>query len=431
VLEDPNTDAQHKAPFHDTFVWTETGALAPQVGTPLPPPGWTKGWAETAYDRFWQDRSTWLPTADSSGPLGAASFRASMDAMLKDLQRTPPTVLKYSGQIDLTEVLEGTAAQLDPIVTVEAAAVKRLGIDTAVVTVTSPANYDPLDPVMVSPEFEFPMYEALSDLSTAWLFAGADETPPNSISLLHGNKRFIEAFMVGLSYEMGRMLLFNEYPTDQRGTNFRHFWDSPDPDIKAIHTWATSSKLGGNSVAAASPDNLLLMIRGDLLHRYPDTVIYAVKANPDGSYNEAPLATDVKIPSFHAALKPDATFLGFELSADTVIGDKSTTSPGYYFVIQQQHTAPHFGLEPYTSSKGGATAVNRDNVEWGNFVASGAALTTLNYIDASKPLPSISSPPADVRLTSNLRSSDLAWLTMRQPRRVVIHASKLLPAKTP
>ncbi len=31
--------------------------------------------------------------------------------------------------------------------------------------------------------------------------------------------------MVGLNYEFGRKLLWREYPTDQRGSYFRQFWD--------------------------------------------------------------------------------------------------------------------------------------------------------------------------------------------------------------
>ena len=31
--------------------------------------------------------------------------------------------------------------------------------------------------------------------------------------------------MVGLNYEMSRQLLWNGYPTDQRGSYFRQFWD--------------------------------------------------------------------------------------------------------------------------------------------------------------------------------------------------------------
>ncbi len=40
-------------------------------------------------------------------------------------------------------------------------------------------------------------------------------------TLLRTNNRFIEAYLVGLNHEMGRELLWREYPTDQRGTYFR------------------------------------------------------------------------------------------------------------------------------------------------------------------------------------------------------------------
>ena len=32
--------------------------------------------------------------------------------------------------------------------------------------------------------------------------------------------------MVGLNHEMARELLWREYPTDQRGSYFRQFWDT-------------------------------------------------------------------------------------------------------------------------------------------------------------------------------------------------------------
>ena len=41
---------------------------------------------------------------------------------------------------------------------------------------------------------------------------------------LKTNRRFMEAYMVGLNVEMGRELLWRGFPTDQRGTYFDHFW---------------------------------------------------------------------------------------------------------------------------------------------------------------------------------------------------------------
>ena len=66
--------------------------------------------------------------------------------------------------------------------------------------------------------------------------------------------------MVGLNHEFARKLLWREYPTDQRGSYFRQFWDvrshidpeglSGDPlkeklyDIPELHRWLPTSKLG-------------------------------------------------------------------------------------------------------------------------------------------------------------------------------------------
>ena len=69
------------------------------------------------------------------------------------------------------------------------------------------------------------MYIPLRDYSEQYVLPGAELMPPNSLGLLVTNHAFIEAYMVGLNHEMGRQLLWNGYPTDQRGSYFRQFWD--------------------------------------------------------------------------------------------------------------------------------------------------------------------------------------------------------------
>jgi len=110
------------------------------------------------------------------------------------------------------------------------------------------------------------------------------------------NRKFIEAFLVGMNYEMGRELLWREYPTDQRGSYFRQFWDANNlitpattttdtekqKDITRIQTWATGSlgthKPPSFSTTAGGKDTLILVIRGDLLRKYPNTIVFAQKA---------------------------------------------------------------------------------------------------------------------------------------------------------
>ena len=128
------------------------------------------------------------------------------------------------------------------------------------------------------------MYEALRDLSQDFLFPGLEHVPPNTVTLLETNPKFVESFLVGLNAEMGRELLWRNYPTDQRGTYFRQFWDTStdneQPDIDMINEWG-DRPLGQN---AGAGEQLVLLLRGELLRRYPNSVIYAVAAVPkDGS----------------------------------------------------------------------------------------------------------------------------------------------------
>ena len=109
--------------------------------------------------------------------------------------------------------------------------------------------------------------------------------------------------MVGLNDEMGRELLWRQFPTDQRGSYFRQFWDVGDTierdaskppakveedllDISKLHTWGRETQLGDPTHAnrplptGAEPGEarLVLVVRGDLLKKYPTAVIYAQQA---------------------------------------------------------------------------------------------------------------------------------------------------------
>ena len=59
---------------------------------------------------------------------------------------------------------------------------------------------------------------------------------PTRVLGLETNRRFVEAYMVGLNVEMGRELLWRGFPTNQLGTYFDHFWGG-GADIKPLHTW--------------------------------------------------------------------------------------------------------------------------------------------------------------------------------------------------
>lgn len=348
---------------------------------------------------------------------------------------------------DLTALHATVLAALDPTVTVGASLRQRLVL--AADLPWQPA--DPLEPIMAAPVFDGPMYEPLAELSQDWILPGLDAVPANTVSLLLTNQRVIEAYMVGLNHEMSRELLWHEYPTDLRGTYFRQFWDvsgyvappgtTLDPetlkDIRPIHAWPKSAALGANTSRRPPPggEHLVLLMRGELLRRYPNATVYAVRATRAGS-DLRELTDEERHPVFSGVLKPDVAFYGFELSLEEARGVDHVDGPhGWFFVLQEQPAEPRFGLD--ANGTAGAPVAKWNELSWKSLVPSDEALADLGHIDLTATLPDVAAaeatPPHAVwhaqatGTQRGSRASDLAFITLQRPVRVAWHASDMLP----
>jgi hypothetical protein len=286
---------------------------------------------------------------------------------------------------------------------------------------------DGLAPVMDSPTFPQPMYEALRDLSQDYLFPGLEHVPSNTVQLLQTNAKFIESFMVGLNAELGRELLWRGYPTDQRGTYFRQFWDTAAAgnarlDIPPIHQWGQRAL--GTTAAGATGDELVLLIRGELLRRYPGTVIYAVKAVLiDGKRGLSTSSSDEAYPIFRGTLDPDVNFIGFHLNPDEVVRGE-----GWFFVFQQQPTEPRFGLDadPFGSGESGKVPelTSWNDLNWAHLAPSAEALKALSHVPVNQ---SHLVPTQPDKGTWGRNSAHMAYITKQRLVRIAIHATELLP----
>lgn len=237
---------------------------------------------------------------------------------------------------------------------------------------------EPLLPAMAYPDIHDAMYKHLIEVDQEFLLPNLKLIPNNTLSLLKTNQKFIESYLVGLNYEMGRELMWREYPTDMRGSYFRQFWDvkgfiTPDTtpeeseslkDIKPIHTWRPGSALGSHNARDAGGDSeqLVFVIRGDLLKKFPNTVIYAQKAldDPDsddrndtvirdGAMTDAQFEKEIRFPLYQAELPPDIKLLGFDLTIDEAAGIDTTPGftdkRGWYFVLAEVPGEPRFGMD--------------------------------------------------------------------------------------
>jgi hypothetical protein len=422
-------------------------------------------------------------TTTAADSAAAAAFRSATSDLFTHIQALPadPPQPPSLAVADLKTTL---LARLDPSVTVP----RRMQALISLSSIFVRDQVDPLDTIMAAPDFPQAMYGPLRDLSTEYILPGVELILPDTVGLLQTNHKFIESYMVGLNYEMGRQLLWNDYPTDQRGSYFRQFWDvsayvptATDPtdpaqltellkDIPPIHAWPKLTPLGQHpNRTDIVLNNVVLLVRGELFRRYPNAIVYAGKAVP----KDGKLALDEtaeKYPIFRGVLPADITFLGFNLSEDDARGGTAASPNGYYFVFQEQPSEPRFGLEP---NEGGPEVTQWSDLAWTNFGGSPdggpppprfqmpnlgntvrgntiqknpwrLASQVFNIVINSTAVPDTLSPSAQpLRVASGadfnatdapyqwgVNSAHTAYILLRLPFRVLIHASLMLPPKS-
>jgi hypothetical protein len=281
------------------------------------------------------------------------------------------------------------------------------------------------EPPPFAPRFDRPAYELLRDYFPDLLLPGLGGVPPNTVALLETNPQFIEAFMVGLNHEIGRELVWRGFPIARRASPFRQFWQSRDsvtPDLPAIDSWTPSSHLGGHFGTGFSSGVLVMLIRGDLLHRYPRTSISAVEATWSADRTRRELTTNERPPIFRASWGLDVTLLGFPLTQSEARGSRTAPQhPGWFFVIQEQLTEPRFGLDAETTVSTPPTTW--DDLAWGHLVATPAALAAIRYVPLNGPLQG----KALGGVTWGANGAHMAAITQQRAFRAAIHASAWLP----
>jgi hypothetical protein len=303
--------------------------------------------------------------------------------------------------------------------------------------------------------------------------------PPNSITLVETNQRFIEAYMVGLNHEFARKLLWREYPTDQRGSYFRQFWDVRSVinveglsenalreqlyDIPELHRWSTATALGTHNNRQSADEHgeqAVLVIRGELLKKYPTAVIYAQRAKwaafeADGTTpdltkprelvdllpgeEDKPPREKLRPPLYEAKADPDIYFFGFDLTIEEArggTGHPPDTDPGWFFVIKERPGEPRFGLELERDANPEVV----DELTWDDAVAAGDQFLSAGSLPsfALAPVPTPDDegkkPQQDddkAALGAAASSARWAYLLFRPPVMVAIHADEMLRKPQP
>lgn len=391
-------------------------------------------------------------------------------------------------RLDLDQLATTGVNAVDPARTIPKRVMAGLFIPPRIRDAVEPKPTETFVEPLAYPVIDLPMYEPLKNLSSELFLPNINLIEHNSITLLETNQRFIESYMVGLNHEFARELLWREFPTDQRGSTFRQFWDVRGffnaehlddealkeklRDIPPLHRWAKSSKLGehdNREVGGATEEELVLVIRGELLKRYPTAVIYAHRACwqrkqmsdadkakhpcdrsgaidntqerrliPLTTVEEAsPPRTKVLTPLYEAKVDPDIYFFGFDLTVEKAkggTGENPADDPGWFFVIKERPGEPRFGLDDEQPPK---LQVWND-LSWPQVKPDEAQLhLEVATAPASLPLSFPSGEDSEkepqhkedqkVVWSHDMSSAELAYILFQAPVLVAVHASEMLP----
>jgi hypothetical protein len=226
-------------------------------------------------------------------------------------------------------------------------------------------------------------------------------------------------------------------------------------DIRPIHTWPTTTQLGehDNRAAESADGRIVLVIRGDLLKRYPNTIVYAQAAK----WGPSPERTDklvlwdetaeisaagtnnpnIRYPLFKAEVRPDLHFIGFNLTLEQVRGDPALAETaetragipasrlGWFFVLKEVVGEARFGLDENIPPPAQRSAERWDNFAWENL----GSVKRINVMSPfSKPLVG-SANTAGLAWGSN--AADMAAILYQKPVMVAVHAREMLKNLTP
>ncbi|QNU68627.1 hypothetical protein EHE19_009625 [Ruminiclostridium herbifermentans] len=330
------------------------------------------------------------------------------------------------GALDIDNIAEEIRKEINP----QKAIVQKIGETLELPDSISSNVNERLQPIAVVPRFTQPVNELLRSMNPENFLIGAKSIPDNSVTVLKPNKKFIEAFLIGMNNEMSNEFLWRNYPADFSATYFNRFWDNRSedgnilPDIAPINKWKKTKKLGDNLIN----DNigLFLTIRGELLRRLPNVMLYALPAKESGGKRTIDTEKKKEFPIFSSKIDPDIYFFAFTKTPEEVYGNSQYD--GWYFIFQEHPTAPRFGANESNQDN---EPVNIDQLTKWEDLEWSMIDTKNNYIDfgedsslSGKQLPDTLGKSSTHRWAFS--SAHLAHILLQRPVQVAIHATKLM-----
>jgi hypothetical protein len=227
--------------------------------------------------------------------------------------------------------------------------------------------------------------------------------------------------------------------------------------MEPMHQWRAQPLGRRTDENMPDPDRVALLVRGQLLRRYPNTAVYAWKkritpANPDpqnpdhtqlmkNASGNPPGPDAIQVPVFSGFIAPDVTFFGFEIDKGDV--------DDWCFVLEEQMSEPRFGFDVAVTPPGQArgTAPSRRSalmsalvqmetpgnallasgynaykaLSWSHVQVAAGEFATVSKLTGVPDKPFASFPT----LTANASAADIAKALLQQPFRAYYLGSDL------
>ena len=308
----------------------------------------------------------------------------------------------------------------------------------------TPAAYDtPIKPVKTAPVFKDALGEQLRRRHPELLLPGLADFPTNTVALMQINRAFIEAYLLGANHALGSELLWRGFPVELGSSYFRQFWDVSDylhtlpvaaatpaalagreerlRDVAPLLTWAGRA-LGSNAGGGPGAQTVVV-IRAELLHRFPTTVICAQPAQPVPGAAAGEMEPDqdparTRYPVYRLPIGQDLVALAFDLTPAEATGTDPAQPGGYFFTFLERPGEPQFGLDETGPDDAQTNLQSWNNLSWAYLgVAPGG-----NLLLTAAAKPSVSTDPVPHVRTS----AELAYALFQQPVMVAVPARQLV-----
>jgi hypothetical protein len=226
--------------------------------------------------------------------------------------------------------------------------------------VTIDGGIDPAQP-LAPPEpcigLARPAWADLAEAFGEWLLPGVGQLPGNWVIALQSDPIFIDAYLAGLNTQLLGELRWRNIPIATGCTPIRRFWDRTNTstgergdDITGVASWTSASALGDPAHLApgATGRELVIAVRGELLLRYPTTLIYLQSAVPPGTatadFGADPDDSALRVlPGFRGRIGADVVFFGFPAVDVTALA-------GHWLVFEEPPAGYRFANNTQTGA---------------------------------------------------------------------------------